>query len=121
MIFSLGACLLASCAQTPPERVQLQGTTKRAWVVERYVVNAASGDLPQCLATLSTPDIAARHFVKVMFKHSRRMLVAIAEVPDSLQARTGDEVEVSLRDCSSGGISQVSRILPADASSGSHS
>ena len=60
---------------------------------------------------LSKEELAKRHFVKLHYRHSRRILSTIAELPDGLMVKTDDQVEVWPADCLSGKFSRISRIL----------
>ena len=108
----LGALLLTSCASNPdrPE-IDWQHGAKRGWIAKFYVPETPDVDLPECLAALPKADLARRHFVKVKYRHVRRTVSTIAEVPDALKLKIDAEVELWPADCSHGNFSRISRLL----------
>ena len=108
----LGALLLTSCVSNldRPE-IDWQHGAKRGWIAKFYQPDTPDFDLPECLAALSKADLARRHFVKVKYRHVRRMVSTIAEVPDALQVKIDGEVEIWPADCSRGKIGRISRLL----------
>jgi hypothetical protein len=104
--------LLAACTTTPldPE-VDWDSGARRARIVEFYSPDTPSARLPTCLANLSKTEFAARRFVKVKYRAGRLTSFRVAEVPETMQAKVRDEVEVWPENCSDGKISRISRIL----------
>jgi hypothetical protein len=108
--------LLTSCASSSSQsEIDWKNGAKRAWVMSFYGPNSPSADLPECLSTLPKTELATRHFVKVEYRHVRQMLIEVAELPETLHAKVGEQVELWPEDCSKGNISRISKLLPSSA------
>lgn len=104
--------LLTSCASgSPGPAADWKNGAKRAWIVESYLPNGPNAEMPACLGALSQTELATKHLVKAKYWHVRQMFYTIAEVPDSLQTKVDDQVELWPEECSHGKISRISRVL----------
>ncbi|MET3135263.1 hypothetical protein AAKU55_005571 [Oxalobacteraceae bacterium GrIS 1.11] len=107
----LAAVTLNACAPAP--KVAWESGARKAWIVKSYTPDTPREQLPACLAALPPHDLATHHYVQVRYRHVRRMHVTAAELPDSVQAVDGDEVELWPEDCSIGAVSRITKLLPA--------
>ena len=108
----LWALSLNSCVSRPPHpEADWQNGAKRAWIVKFYSAASPDASLPECLATLTKTELATGHFVKVEYRHTRKKVSTIAELPNTLRAKIHDQVEIWPEDCSRGKVSRVSRLL----------
>lgn len=110
IILALQLTACASSSQVPS--ADWRNGAKHAQIVQFYTFDVPSTELPECLASVSETERATNHFVKVQYRHARRMFYAVAELPESMPAKIDDKVELWPEDCSRGKISRISRILP---------
>jgi len=112
-VLTCGAVLVLSvCASPSPESMaDWRHGAKHAWVVAVPAPEVETAQLSDCLPQLSKADQTTRRLVKVRYWHVRQTFYTIAELPSTLQANVGDEVELWPADCAQGRISQVSRKL----------
>ena len=107
---------LAGCTAVPAhQQVDWRQGARRAWISTIYTVETPRSELPACLADLPAEQLSTHRFVKVRYRHVRRMLVAVAELPalpDGYQVAIDDRVEVFPQDCSAGQLSRIARMLP---------
>lgn len=84
---------------------------RRAWVLSIVSTRPAKDDLLPCLDSLSDDEMKNRHFVKVHYRHIRKFITTVTEVPKDTEIETGDEIEIVPEKCSEGKISQFIQIL----------
>jgi hypothetical protein len=119
-IVSLAICIVAAgCATAPASGLapgaSIPASTKHGWISAFYTAETPKSALPKCLADLAPGEIATRHFVKVDYRHARRMLVEVAELPetaDPLAVHIGDHVQIIPNDCDAGQLSRITKFLP---------
>ena len=106
------AFLLASCAAPVPEPdVGAESGAKHAWLLKFHTPESARAEFPECMANVSPEALATKHFVELRYRYVRRMRRILAELPDGAEAQVGDRLALLPRDCSSGKISLVLRVL----------
>ena len=115
MVFLL--CLAACACEPAPADVDWRNGAKHGWVSGFYTADTPTSALPKCLADLPPEQLASHRFVKIDYRHVRRMLVEVAELPDSAVDRQavkiGDRVELWPRDCDQGRLSRISKMMAA--------
>ncbi|HEY8101054.1 MAG TPA: hypothetical protein VIF82_09880 [Burkholderiaceae bacterium] len=106
--------LLTACASIVDQpEVDWKNGASRAWIISSYSATSPGTDFPQCLDALSNADLTNKHFVKIEYRRVRQMLTTVAELPEALDVKANDQVEVWLEDCTKGKISRISRLLPS--------
>ena len=80
---------------------------KHGWIAEIFSGPLYSEDVPECLKGLYEADVDTRHFAKIYYRQSRRMLTTIAEIPNDIQLIKNDKVEFFLGNCSRGEFSRI--------------
>lgn len=123
LIFSLmTVCLatwLAGCAPSAPKagtaEVDWSHGAKHGWVAGFYDAATPRAALPACLAALPADELAQHRFVRIDYRHVRRMLVEVAELPPQSDVKVGDRVELWPEDCARGKLSRISRVMPPAA------
>jgi hypothetical protein len=103
--------LLTSCDTTPRLQADWKNGAKRGWIVQFYTPNSSNSTLPDCLQDLSKADFATRQFVKIEYWHVRQMRIVVAELPNGLQGKVNDQIEIWPEECLRGKIPQISKIL----------
>lgn len=108
--------VLGGCAAqaTAPGATILAGT-RHGWISSFYTADTPKGELPKCLADLAPGEIAKRHFVKIDYRHARRMLVEVAEIPETVDwqaVHIGDHVQLIPEDCDFGKLSHITKFHP---------
>lgn len=106
------ALALASCSTAPAPDINWQDGAKHGWVSQIYSSATPKQDIPACLASLSPAELDQRHFVRISYRHVRRMLVEVAELPEGDIAKIDDRVELWPADCDKGKLSRISRVMP---------
>lgn len=113
-VLLIAAC--SACAPLPAQHdVAWQRGAKQGWVAGFYNVADARSELPRCLAGLPPDELATHRYVRIDYRHARRMLVEVAELPLDLPVQIGDRVELWPQDCEQGKLSRISKILPPPA------
>ena len=114
VLTTLTGLACSACAPLPPEHtVDWRNGAKRGWVSSVYAADAPRDTLPRCLAELPPEQLAQHRYVRIDYRHSRRMLTEVAPLPDGQEAQPGQRVELWPQDCDQGKLSRISRILPA--------
>ena len=114
----LPLCLAGCAADLAQHDVDWRSGAKHGWISGFYTADTPSSDLPKCLADLPPEQLAAHRFVKIDYRHVRRMLVEVAELPDTAErpaVRIGDRVDLWPQDCAEGRISRISKMMAAPA------
>ena len=121
-IFAGGALALcmAACASDPAQHdVDWRNGAKHGWISGFYAPDTPRSELPKCLADLPPEQLAAHRFVRIDYRHVRRMLVEVAELPELAAehpaVKLGDRVELWPRDCAEGRLSRISKMMAAPA------
>ena len=113
------ACLGACASDLARHDVDWRSGAKHGWISGFYTADTPRSELPKCLAALSAEQLAIHHFVKVDYRHVRRMVVEVAELPelsaDQQAVRMGDRVELWPRDCAEGQLSRISKMMAVPA------
>lgn len=105
-----------ACAPLPAERdVDWRHGARSGWIAGFYGPETPRAELPPCLAGLSPQELAAQRYARIDYRHTRRMLVEVAALPDAVPVRLGDRVELWPQDCEQGRLSRISRVMPAAA------
>ena len=86
---------------------------KHGWVTHLYDGKSDRKDLPECLEKLTDSERENKHFAKIHYKHARRGLNTIAEVPESMSLKLDDEVDVVPQNCEKGKFAHIIKILSA--------
>ncbi len=94
--------------------VDWEAGAKHGWIVAPVDISVKGKQLPNCLEKLSDEERENKHFVKIRYKHVRRALVAIAEIPTGLDLKAEDEVEVFPGDCDAGKVAHIVKKLAAE-------
>ncbi len=92
--------------------VDWRNGAKHGWVAASYSGTTPRDQLPRCLAEVSPAKPDAHRYVRVDYRHVRRMLVEVAELPGDEPVRLGERVELWPQDCEQGKLSRISRRLP---------
>lgn len=107
------AAVLAGCTSLAGGgHVDWQNGAKHGWVAASYSSATPRDQLPRCLAGMSAAELDAHRYVRVDYRHVKRMLVEVAELPGEQPMRLGERVELWPQDCEQGKLSQISRRLP---------
>lgn len=112
ILFGIMVIALSACS-TVPSGVDWQSGAKHGWVSRIYSSATPRQDIPVCLASLSPAELDQRHFVRVSYRHTRRMLIEVGELPEGTTAKIDDRVEIWPADCDTGKFSRISRVMPA--------
>lgn len=84
---------------------------RRAWVLSIISTKHPEDAILPCLDSLTDDDIQNRHFVKVHYRHIRKFVTTIVEVPKDTEVKAGDEIEIIPEKCSEGKISTFFQVL----------
>ena len=113
------ACLGGCASDLAQHDVDWRNGAKHGWVSGFYTADTPRKELPKCLADLPAEELAAHRFVKIDYRHVRRMVVEVAELPelsaDQQAVRIGDRVELWPRDCAEGQLSRISKMMAVQA------
>jgi hypothetical protein len=115
-----GVCslfVLVGCASYATQQDTAASTTrpKHGWISGFYTEATPRSELPKCVAELPPEQLSSRRFVKIDYRHSRRMLIEVAELPEIVgeePVRIGDRVELIPQDCPEGLLSHITRMMP---------
>lgn len=88
---------------------------KHGWVAGFYDAATPRAALPACLAALPADELAQHRFARIDYRHVRRMLVEVAELPPQSEVKLGDRVELWPEDCAKGKLSHISRVMAPPA------
>ncbi|MDY7537451.1 hypothetical protein QN372_15980 [Undibacterium sp. RTI2.1] len=119
MISALSICtVLVICAPNAfSQETDMEQATKdnfkHGWVTHLYDAKSDRKDLPECLEKLSDSERENKHFAKIHYKHARRGLSTIAEVPEYMSLKLDDEVDVVPENCDKGKFAHIVKILTA--------
>ncbi len=83
---------------------------KHGWVTHLYDAKSDRKDLPECLEKLTDSERENKHFAKIHYKHARRGLNTIAEVPESMSLKLDDEVDVVPENCEKGKFAHIVKV-----------
>ena len=106
--FVLGGC----AAPGNPVAVDWQHGAKRGTIAQAFDASTPAEGLPACLRKLTPAQFAAHRYVDIEHKHRRHMFHDIGELPPGVDAKPGDDVEFYPKDCDTGAMSVISRVLP---------
>lgn len=109
ILFGIVAIALAACS-TVSSDIDWQHGAKHGWVSQIYSSATPKQEIPACLASLSPAELDQRHFARVSYRHTRRMLIEVAELPEGETANIDDRVEIWPADCDTGKLSRISRV-----------
>lgn len=110
MLSVIGSILLLTNYAHSAEVNWEQGA-RRAWVLQVYESKPAHEITLTCFENLTEEDFKNRHFVKVHYRHIRRFIDTVAEAPQEMHVKPGDEVEFIPEKCMEGKISTIIQIL----------
>lgn len=112
-LYGISALAIAGCSTIPSHLdIDWQNGAKHGWVSEFYSSATPRRDLPACLASFSSNELDRRHFVRINYRHVRRMLVEVGEMPEGVDVKIGDRIELLPADCDKGLLSRISRVMP---------
>jgi hypothetical protein len=109
---SVLACLLLLGACASQTGVDWKAGNRPAWIVSFYGDDTAPSGLPGCLASLPSAELHNRRFAKLYYRHVRRMMTEVVEIPDGIDAHVDDLIEILPQDCDQGKLSQFIRVIP---------
>jgi hypothetical protein len=98
-----------------PQGIASSTRPKHGWISGFYTADTPRSELPKCLAELPAEQLLSHRFAKIDYRHVRRMLVEVAELPEIVgeqPVRIGDRVELIPQDCTGGLLSHITRIMP---------
>jgi len=102
-VFTLGGCgALASRAGDDGSE---------AWVERVFNAREAARLQPGCMEGVEQSAYRNDRFVEVREPHGRRTVSVIAHVPQGLQVKDGDEVEIVPARCSKGRMPEVKQVF----------
>jgi hypothetical protein len=106
----------AACAPLPAAHdVDWKNGARHGWVSGFYDAATPRSELPKCLAGVPAEELASHRFVRIDYRHARRMMVEVGELPGDAPVKLGDRVELWPQDCDQGKLSRISRIMPPPA------
>ncbi|MBA5637701.1 hypothetical protein H3H37_11605 [Duganella sp. LX20W] len=116
-LLALAAALAcAACAPLPAAHdVDWKNGARHGWVSGFYDASTPRSELPRCLASVTAEELANHRFVRIDYRHSRRMMVEVGELPGDMPVKLGDRVELWPQDCDQGKLSRISRVMPPPA------
>ncbi|MBA5607806.1 hypothetical protein H3H36_20840 [Duganella sp. FT3S] len=110
------AVACGACAPLPAAHdVDWKNGARHGWVSGFYDASTPRSELPRCLAGVPAGELASHRFVRIDYRHSRRMMVEVAELPGDMPVKLGDRVELWPQDCDQGKLSRISRVMPPPA------
>ena len=117
--FLVLACLGACASNGAQSEVDWRNGAKHGWIAGFYTAETPRSALPACLAEVPQEQLAAHRFVRIDYRHVRRMVVEVAELPepgvDQPAVKIGDRVELWPHDCAEGRLSRISKMMPVQA------
>ena len=112
----LSTFLLSGCASLQhPVPVDWEHGAKRGTVTRTFDATTPADLLPACLKSLPPTELAAHRYVEVEAMHRRHAYRDAGALPDGMTANPGDAVEIYPKNCASGSLSSITRLLPPAA------
>lgn len=98
--------LLVGCANP-----RVGPNSKTGWVTELYTAERLRANRPSCLGNLSDTDIANNQYALISIPRLRSYRYTSVLVPDSIEVRLHDKVEISAPSCADGALPEVVQVL----------
>ena len=109
--FFAATVLLAACATRHPVPQADWDQGAREGKISRDFALPDSGPLPACLAQMTPDARAGHHFVQVRYQQARHVHFVVAELPATLDAGIGAQVEVWPADCTAGQVGRITQLF----------
>jgi hypothetical protein len=105
------SALLAACAEPPSGGDLHRMGVKHASIAAFISANTPKDKLPACLAALPDEEFQSKRFVKLRYRHVKKAINEVAELPPGMDAAENDLLDVMPRDCDKGELTSIVRKL----------